>query len=122
MRYMAKLTVVQAAQVGWASRQTIYRKARSGTLSPETDANGTTVIDTSELVRVFGEPASRDTAPDTLQSDSGLQVQIDLLQAELARAREDLASERQHRDRLTGLLERQLTDQRPWWSRLVARS
>ena len=130
---MAKLTVVQAAKAGWPSRQTIYRKVRSGELSAEPDANGTAVIDTSELIRVFGEPASRDTAPETPQSDSGLQAQVSLLQLELTRAREDLAGERAHRDRLLGLLEtaqRQLTDddhQRPqqrswWWSRLLARS
>ena len=52
---MAKLTVVQAAKAGWPSRQTIYRKVRSGELSAEPDANGTAVIDTSELIRVFGE-------------------------------------------------------------------
>ena len=45
----------------------------------------------------------------------------------LARAREDIASERAHRDRLLGLLEtvqRSLTDQRPrrsWWARLFGR-
>lgn len=117
---MAKLTALQASRSGWPSRQTIYRKVRSGELSAEIK-DGRTVIDTSELVRVFGEPVSHVTDRETAQSDGGLQAQIDLLQAELARAREDIASERQHRDRLTGLLERQLTDQRPrrsWWSRV----
>ena len=104
----ARLSILasgQAAKAGWPSRQTIYRKVRSGELSAEPDANGTAVIDTSELIRVFGEPASRDTAPETPQSDSGLQAQVSLLQLELTRAREDLAGERAHRDRLLGLLE-----------------
>lgn len=121
---MAKLTALQASRSGWPSRQTIYRKVRSGELSAEIK-DGRTVIDTSELVRVFDEPVSRVPVRETAQSDSGLQAQVSLLQLELTRAREDLAGERAHRDRLLSLLEtaqRQLSDQRPkrsWWSRLL---
>ena len=120
---MAKLTALQASRSGWPSRQTIYRKVRSGELSAEIE-NGRTLIDTSELVRVFGEPVSRVPVRETAQSDGVLQAQIDLLQAELTRLRADLEFERQRGERLMGLLEtaqRQLSDQRPqrsWWSRV----
>ena len=120
---MAKLTVVQAAKAGWASRQRIYRRIKSGKLSAETDADGRVVIDTSELVRVFGDPV-RSTDTETPKTDGMDTPNNTVVQAELARLRADLEFERQRSERLMGLLEaaqRQLTDQRPrwsWWSRL----
>ena len=118
-----KLTVVQAAKAGWAPRQTIYRRIKAGKLSSEADMGGRVVIDSSELVRVFGDPVR----------DTGIEIpKTDILDtpnnAALARLRADLERERERADRLLALLEnaqRQLTDQWPqrsWWSRLLARS
>lgn len=52
---MAKLNISQAARQWGKSRQTIYSYLEQGKLSGETDPQGTTSIDTSELLRVFGE-------------------------------------------------------------------
>ena len=85
------------------------------------------VIDTSELVRVFGDPVQR-TDTETPKTDNSDTPNNAAVQAEFARLRADLEFERQRGERLMGLLEtaqRQLTDQRPrrsWWSRLLARS
>ena len=123
---MAKLTVVQAAKAGWASRQRIYRRIKSGKLSAETDADGRVVIDTAELVRVFGDPV-RSTDTETPKTDASNTPNNAAVQSELARLRADLEFERQRGERLMGLLEtaqRQLTDQRPrrsWWSRVLGR-
>ena len=63
---MTKLTVIQAARAGYAGRATIYRKLNAGLLNAETDDNGTTVIEPTELIRVFGEPPpARETSRET---------------------------------------------------------
>ncbi|MDE0005515.1 MAG: hypothetical protein OXQ29_22725 [Rhodospirillaceae bacterium] len=99
---MTALTVIQAARAGYAGRATIYRKLEAGELNSETDENGTIVIDPSELVRIFGEPAahggpSRETSRHRSETER-LRAENTLLRAE----NEDL---RRHRDRLMTLLE-----------------
>lgn len=99
---MTRLTVIQAARAGYASRATIYRKLRDGLLNIEHAEDGTTVIDPAELLRVFGEPrppgdTSRETPFDTRETER-LRTENTLLRAE----NEDL---RRHRDRLMTLLE-----------------
>lgn len=51
---MADHTVAEAATLVGVTRRTIYRKVKDGVLSATTNSVGTTVIDTSELLRVFG--------------------------------------------------------------------
>lgn len=99
---MPKLTVIQAAREGYAGRSTIYRKLDAGKLNPETDEDGTILIDQAELVRVFGEPTphrgtSRETVLDTSETDR--------LRSENALLRAENADLRKHRDRLMSLLE-----------------
>ena len=89
-------------------RTTIQRAIREGKLSAAVQPNGSKGIDTSEMVRVFGEPcidAGNDpvrdaginpgsadpihvdtggaSQPDTAQTVAALQAQIDLLKAQL---------------------------------------
>ena len=52
---MANLTVSEAARLVGKNRSTIQRYIQSGKLSASKDNNGVCVIDTAELVRVFGE-------------------------------------------------------------------
>ena len=99
---MTKLTVIQASRAGYAGRATIYRKLKAGLLNTEADNEGTTVIESAELIRVFGEPqppreTSTETPFDTAETER-LQAENTLLRAENA----DL---RLHRDRLMALLE-----------------
>lgn len=55
---MAKLTVIQAAPLAGKSTQTLYRYIKQGKLSKDSDGK----IDTSELMRVFGELKTDDSA------------------------------------------------------------
>ncbi len=112
---MPEITLLQAAKQGWPSRATLYRAIRNGKLSAARDDRGATVVDTSELVRVYGEPVSRVALPSP-RSDS---AQLAVLQAENVRLREDLADARAHRDRLMTLLEARAPARRRWWARIA---
>jgi hypothetical protein len=118
---MAKVNVSQAAQMAGVSRSTIHKQLNAGKLSAER-LDGKTLIDVSELERVFGtlvppgtlRPNRRNTHPDTPQITAILQSQIELLQREL-----DVT--RQERDRLLSIIERQtlvLEPRKGWWRRL----
>ena len=56
---MSKLNISQAAKQWGKSRQTIYNYLEQGKLSGDVDNEGSTHIDTSELLRVFGEPSNK---------------------------------------------------------------
>jgi len=51
---MACHTISEAATMTGVNRRTIYRYIKSGKLSSSVTSNNKTVIDTSELLRVFG--------------------------------------------------------------------
>ena len=93
-----QLTVPQAANLYRKHRSTIHRRIEAGRLSCAFRGDGTRVVDYSELVRCYGEPA---TPPPELQPDAtaeGLEVQRAMLQelqamrAEIHRLREEVAS------------------------------
>lgn len=52
---MAKLNLSQAAKVVGKNRVTLWRHINSGKLSAERDREGNPLVDTSELIRVYGE-------------------------------------------------------------------
>ncbi|MEL4363694.1 hypothetical protein [Shewanella algae] len=52
---MAKLNLSQAAKAIGKSRVTLWRHINSGKLSAERDRDGNPLVDTSELIRVYGE-------------------------------------------------------------------
>ncbi|WP_335919109.1 hypothetical protein [Shewanella algae] len=52
---MAKLNLSQAALSVGKSRVTLWRHIKSGKLSAERDRDGNPLVDTSELLRVYGE-------------------------------------------------------------------
>lgn len=95
---MALLNISQAAKAAGKDRNTIKRYMKDGRLSSSKDASGNVVIDTSELVRVFGalESSSNTSAPAQAPSESpestGLhQLTIETLREQLraAQDRED---------------------------------
>lgn len=112
---MSKITLIQAADRGWPSRATLYRAIKNGKVSAAKDDRGATVVDTAELLRVYGEPVSRDAQP-PLQRDG---AQLAVLQAENVRLREDLADARAHRDRLMTLLEARPPARRGWLAKII---
>jgi predicted site-specific integrase-resolvase len=52
---MAKLNISQAAKAAGIARGTLYNHIHQGKISYELDQKGDKVIDTSELLRVYGE-------------------------------------------------------------------
>ena len=52
---MTKLNISRASRATGKNRTTLYRHIESGKLSSEKDGTGNTVIDVSELQRVYGE-------------------------------------------------------------------
>lgn len=52
---MALLSVSKAADLVGLNRKTMYSHIKSGKVSASKDNKGTLLIDTSELIRVFGE-------------------------------------------------------------------
>ena len=52
---MAKINLSKAAELVGKDRTTIWRHVKSGKLSIERDADRLPFVDTSELIRVYGE-------------------------------------------------------------------
>jgi len=55
MQHMTKLNLSQAAKVVGKNRVTLWRHINTGKLSAERDRDGNPLVDTSELLRVYGE-------------------------------------------------------------------
>lgn len=122
------VNISEAARLAGVSRQTLYKKLGNGTVSATTDRHGDRVIDTSELLRVFGplkaeQPLTRPVDVSTStelhpvdgqnghELTAALRDQIAMLQAQLEHAR-------QREVDLMGMLQQRLiADQRPrrWW-------
>lgn len=121
---MAKHSISEAAKLTGKARSTLHRHLKDGKISKEIDADGQPVIDTAELVRVYGllqgQDSSRTVSIDqhaTPQKDNPLQAKIEaIMEAQIDQLRADLDDARKERDdwkaqaqRLSGLL----SDQRP---------
>ena len=112
---MPKLNISQAAKMTGKTRTTIYKKIKSGELSAELGIDGNRLIDTAELLRVFGDLVTPDTVSMdvhtiqqiTLQVTPLLERQISLLEAENKRLHEQIEADRREKERLFGLLEKQ---------------
>ena len=97
---MAKVNISQAAHMAGVSRPTIHKKINAGELSTER-ANGKTLIDVSELERVFGtlvtpgilKPHRQDLHVETPQVVTILQLHIERLQHEIEVIRQERDSE-----------------------------
>jgi predicted transcriptional regulator len=81
---MAKVTVADAARLVKKTRATIYNHLKSGELSSEQDESNNTVIDTSELIRKYGE---LELTLDDLQADkvkeSSNQTEVESLRSKM---------------------------------------
>ena len=135
---MALVSVSQAARLAGISRQHLYRKyIKPGEISVQRDEKGDPIIDTSELLRVFGV-LEGDTSGDdnklqkaTQEKYSGdsalvteLQAKLQVLQAENNALQARVEDKERNLEDVRQAL-RLLEDQRPkkatdkpWWSRL----
>lgn len=121
---MARHNISEAARMVDKDRKTLYRHIKKGELSKQTDEEGNPYIETSELIRVYGEVGSPqpdtegqgDNAPqdDTPERTPSAAHEIELLQLKLEHAeqrrqeaerREDAA--RAEVARLLGIVEKQ---------------
>jgi hypothetical protein len=95
---MAMVTITEAARLAGTVRSNLYQAyIKTGILSVTKDSKGRPKVDTSELLRVFGElKAGQDTSTplDTQQDgadkagqDTGQQAVIDILKQQLDEAR-----------------------------------
>ncbi|WP_141738599.1 hypothetical protein [Acidithiobacillus caldus] len=139
---MAKVTVTEAARLVGLTRQHLYRAyITKGKLSIDRDFNGRPMVDTSELLRVFGElketldcdkwrhqeTVSDDGYDAVSHGDERSEVEIiRLLKQELAeakarekeileRAAEREAWLRQQLERAQAVLTDQRQISKPWW-------
>ena len=109
---MAEVTKSEAARLAGVTRQTIHRKVKAGRLS----ASGG-MIDTSELIRVFGSISDGELKPDAA-TQSTLQARVDILESQLAVTREQLSDASTDRDEWRGIAKeatsnvKLITDQR----------
>lgn len=118
---MADISIKQAIAAGWASRATIYRAMKDGTLSTTKTADGRTMLETAELVRVFGEPRLKSQNDEINQLDERqtsslteaavLKERLENLERERSRLERDIAEGkereawlRQQLDKQTALL------------------
>ena len=77
-----RITISEAAKVGYASRPTIYRKIDSGELQTHVEA-GQKKVDVADLVRVFGEPGERNVVTTADAKALATQAENDQLKQEL---------------------------------------
>jgi hypothetical protein len=91
-----RITISQAAQVGYASRPTIYRKIKDGQLDVFNDG-GVKLVDVPQLISVFGEPGGRTKHEGATHTDLAAAQQNEELQARVLRLEADV---REARDRL----------------------
>jgi hypothetical protein len=98
-----EISITKAAEDWGVSRQYIYRKIKSGELSKL----NTGTIDTSELLRVFGEPKKkRNSTIDTAAlTTSALQQENIILKDQVKRLEGSLSYAEQTQNRLLGRIE-----------------
>lgn len=122
---MSKLNISEAARATDKPRSTIQRNIKKGVLSAEKDATGRTVIDVSELQRVFGNLDMDAVASGAEQTEAkeqsttgqnGAEMELLRLKLEYAererdetqrRERDQANQHREERDRLLSIIEAQ---------------
>lgn len=76
---MAFVTITEAAKLVRRSRRTLYRDIDSGRLSKTVTPAGATTIDTSELLRVYGELYREDADAPSPNEESSVEDFVELV-------------------------------------------
>lgn len=125
---MVKHSISEASRITGKSRSTIHRHIKSGKVSKEISEDGSPVIDTSELQRVYGllHRDSVSSTPtehaDTASEEAVLLSEVNALRRENEMLREDRDRWAAQAENLTRLLTHQPSRQRGWFSRLLSRN
>jgi hypothetical protein len=115
---MAILSISEASRRWHLGRSNLYRAVKSGQLNLSARPDGRRGIDTSELVRVFGEPSTGTTAnipplsgasPPATDPDDREQARtpspVNLLQAQVNQLTDQLEQSHEREGRLLAMLE-----------------
>lgn len=111
---MAIVSISEASRLTGKSTKTLYRMASQGRLSLSLSEKGTKEVDTSELVRVFGNLTNHDETP----SETGSESHVRQLENEIAQLREVAAqvdvlkAEKAGLEAIAALREEQIQDMR----------
>jgi hypothetical protein len=129
---MAILSVSEASRRWRLGRSNLYRAVKSGRLNLSTRPDGTKGIDTSELVRVFGEPSHRTTANVPPMSDDDSPASepddreqtrtpspVNLLQAQVNQLSAQLEQANEREARLLAMLENEQQARRDLETKLL---
>lgn len=111
---MAKVSISEAARLAGVSRQHLYKKwITPGLLSVEKDGVSSPVIDTSEVLRVFGGLKSQGFEPETSsETVEALKTELKLVR-EMLSDRETLLSEARAREQWLQLHVNKITGAAP---------
>jgi hypothetical protein len=116
---MAWVTVRQATELTGKARSSLYRDMAKGRVSYRTEADGGRVVDTSELIRVYGELRLIETHDrDGLRlPDETEKTVSEALIAEIKALREEVAGLRQEMQAMRLLEHKTETAETPrrWW-------
>ncbi|HFK9551282.1 TPA: helix-turn-helix domain-containing protein [Enterobacter hormaechei] len=123
---MAKVSISEAARLTGKSRTTLHKLIKKGDLSTCHGERNTRMVDTSELLRVFGafvqssseqRDAQLSAQPGTAVNTDSEQV-ISQLQLEIAHLKELVSAKDSHIDSLKQamlMIEHTHSENTPWW-------
>lgn len=89
---MASHSVTEAAKLAGVTRRTIYRHIKAGKLSASVTGGENTVIETSELLRVYGALSQPEPGKVSTGSHENQPEYVTLLLAEMSQLREQISS------------------------------
>ena len=101
---MASHSVTEAAKLAGVTRRTIYRHIKAGKLSASVTGGDSTVIETSELLRVYGVLSQPEPEVVSTGSHESQPEYVTLLLAEMSQLREQISSLTSKVDELQGQL------------------
>ena len=118
---MAQLRIAAAARAAGKDRGTLNRYIKSGKLSTTKDASGCTVIETAELLRVFGELKGdgKDTAMDAAAPAAANSSVQHVFEATLELLKQQLHASQDREAKLLGMLEQEQQTRRELEQRLL---
>ncbi|MNC00036.1 Helix-turn-helix domain protein [compost metagenome] len=89
---MASHSVSEAAKLAGVTRRTIYRHIKAGRLSASVTGGDNTIIETSELLRVYGVLSQPEPDEVSTGSHENQPEYVTLLLAEMSQLREQISS------------------------------